>query len=361
MDYRLLKAYEGILSGKADQTNPYTSLSQIYEASRTPKQQVPSQQVPATRQATNKYPNEQYNSVIRKALKIKQAQNLPEPIGTYKLPSSVGIIPILPEDQKYFRILFDLAPPTQKGTSSKSSGNGEIALYWLLGKNSIVNDNRGKGTGEKLEADAPDLLINGKGLEVKSYPSINSIALGKFKNDKENRNLLAILLGVDVLFTKNPFTQKIATGTASKKDRPVTVDVFNPSEIENAFKTFDVIYNWLNATVKQLPPQITQMLTAIYNQMNFLVQGVVGDNSKKALPNSAEMTGLLLKRFAAVKFAKKPGWGGYIANVKPSATEIEIVRVDQNKFNSKDSAFFREHIASASGEVHVSNLFELFR
>lgn len=352
MDYKLKNVYLKTLIGDNSEFKKTETLKDLYEAVKRNKIQSPS--LPTTNKknfiSNSNYATEDYNNVI-----INKFGKIPKVNGNYIVGTGYKQFQIDPKDLQIFQELYPLTPPKAGSTiATKGSGNGEIALYWILGKSHKVEDNRATKTTDSTRTDAPDLKINGnQGIEVKAYKSINTIKLGKFKDDKKNRNLLSILLGVDVLFSDNPFSK-----SANQKDRPVTVDVFNPKEIKNAWFVFIKVYNWLmqaQNTFQQSMPFINNFIS----QMQVLTNELGFKNTQQISANSADvLTGLLLKEFAKTKLSGKPGWGGYIANVNP--TFFETIHVDENKFNKTDANFFEKNISSGSGEIQISNLTTLF-
>ena len=376
MDYNLAKIYEAMLQGKEIEDSSIRSLSQIYEASLNSKPApsaptsaptvpsaptsaptVPSAPISAPTAVSGNYQNKEYNDII-----IRELRSLIPPNKVYGLET--GTVNLDKPDYDNFIKLY-----SSKGANDTSTGKGEIALYWLFGKANKVNNNQGglNGIGEK-SLDAPDLMFNDSQLvEIKSYPSLKDAVLGKFKKDKENRNLLSILLGTHILasVTKKDF---------SDKERPVTVDVFNPQEIQTAFANFITLQNFfataspntLNAIrinfsfIKTMEDQIHFLCDSIYPKIG------VGENAKstynpqKPVPNDPKnMCELLLKKFAMTKLEKKPGNGGLIINVstKPSRT-VEIVKVDFSK--TKKGFDYSKNVSATSGELKISNLNELF-
>lgn len=357
MDYRLTKIYESMLRGESFSNQAPNSLLEMAKKVLPSPITDPTPAPATTPQApvisgTGHYTNKSYNDTI-----IDLLGEIPEVAGNYTLGTTSNLT-IHPVD----KVILDQLYHTTDG--SKGTGNGEIAIYWLFGKNYFVYDNRGQRDGEgNLTADAPDLrmsLTSGGNpthglVEIKSYNNLNEISLGKFKDDKSNRYLLSILLGVHVLFSAT----KLDFG---KKDRPVTVDVFNPNEILTAFKDFKTLHNVfvVNKSLFDNFPANT-FLSQMTDQLNHLTKKIIpGYETGPIKETEAELTNLLLKEFALSKLRKKPGMnGGCIINISKNAKRnIEIIQTNKNYNTSFD---FSSNVASSSGELKIKNLLNLFQ
>ena len=93
-----------------------------------------------------------YDRIIAKVLTGTEDGEIPEPSRVYTVGKPVNLSG---EDEQIFFKLYPISPPkSDKGidsAGSKGSGNGEIAMHWLLSKGHTVEDTRG--------SDNPDLLI----------------------------------------------------------------------------------------------------------------------------------------------------------------------------------------------------------
>jgi len=357
MDYNLKKLYEKIAKGETIPSKVF-SLSQVYEMTNAANTDKTLQSTPHSTPNivqptpnTGRYTNKSYNEAIAKAL-----GKIPQVAGNYILHTTSNL-QLDPADKKVVDDLYNVSD------GSKGTGNGEIAIYWLFGKNYFVYDNRGQKDGQgQVTADAPDLRMSEtsggdptQGLvEIKSYANLNEISLGKFKDDKSNRYLLSILLGVDVLFGATKFN-------FGKKDRPVTVDVFNSNEILAAFKNFKILHDAfvVNQSVFANFPA-NNFLRQITDQLDHLAGEIIPDYQTGSIKQTeAELTNLLLQEFALSKLRKKPGMnGGCIINIsKKNDHKIEII---QTKANYNSSFNFFENVASSSGELKIKNLLNLF-
>ena len=246
--------------------------------------------------------SELYNKIITNKL-----GSLPIPIGDYELGKNVNVSG---EDAKIFKELYPISPPKKGSTDdvgSKGSGNGEIAMYWLLSKNYNVQDSRKGGD--------PDLLINGSiGLEVKSYDS-DRMALGRFGSDKENIELLNSIFGLYSLITTLEHKQlnKASALNFSSKE---LIEAFK--ELSN-FSKEDKLRELDFPIIKNMYDNIDKVLLQL------------GIESHDFSPEdaSAEMFRKLLLK----KLTTKPGLNGFIVNIDINGN-IEYHEVTEKKINA---------------------------
>lgn len=327
MDFRLTKIYEALLSGNMDYNSPHESLSQVYEASRvkSSNKPAPSTVKPSVVAAASDYD---------KLIKVTIGKSNFYPKQKYKIGKSIIISDR--SDQQNFRKLFSLKPPTQKGDpNTGGSGKGEIALYWLFHQNYKIVDNRDSDKADLLVSASPEKDI---GIEVKSLPG-NSLKLGKFKNQTENRTILSLALGIFALFKSLP-----------GKTRPISVDVFNGSEIQSAFEVVWELDKLLAAFVKNHPkvvstlPPVQTLLTQIQTIKNALGQPTTAE----------EAAGRMLKLLLKTKLERKPGWNGYYYNVFSSG-QITCYKVDETVIDGLTDQQFITGVSATSGELQVNN------
>ena len=146
--------------------------------------------------------------------------------------------------------------------------------------------------------DNPDLNIDGVGVEVKAYDT-NRMTLGKFGSDKANIELLNTLFGLDALVSS------LESKGASKKVSTATN--FNKVDLIN---TFNTLRDFSSSDLRELSDKYS-LIGNIYSKVDSLLQSLNLDSSF----DSEEGAAVLLKQILLIKFAKKPGFGGYMANV----------------------------------------------
>jgi hypothetical protein len=281
-----------------------------------------------------------YNQVIAKSIfgDMTKVSEIPAPVGDYTVGTNFTVDP---KDKQIYTRLFPVTPP--KGevdtdeVGTKGSGNGEIALYWLLSKKYAVKDMRGN--------DNPDLLIDNKiGIEVKAYDS-KKIGLGRFGNQGSNRKLLSVVFGLKALL--DAFTP----GQKPSK-RPPSLDTFNKDEL---IKSFELLLGFENNTeLKQIAHKYSP-LESIYQQINSVITGLdLPQGQFTAVQGAAAMLKLLLK----TKLQKKPGFGGYIANVTPEGN-CSFYLVDETKINELKPETILDNV-NANGATLIVNPHEIF-
>ena len=323
MDYRLKLLYENMLREENPQPSQpsQSTLSNVYKTTKASK--VPMSEV-------------SYEQVISKY--IGDAQ----PLDSYVIGKSTRIQN--PEDLKHYKTLFSVTPPkvgkALDDAGSKGSGNGEIALYWLLKKtHPSIKDNRDSGK--------PDLAanINGTeiGLEVKAYDA-KKIGLGRFADQKQNRNLLSIVFGIKALLS----------GLMSKEfKRPPSLDGFNKEELLNSFEIFAALDK--NDELRNISNNFAP-IREIYRQIDLVKTALHLESDYTTLQGAANM--LLL--FLLTKLRVKPGFGGYMVNVKIGG-EIDYHKIpSEQEIRSIDPNIILNNV-NANGAALLINLDALFK
>lgn len=326
MDHRLKSIYESLLRGEAAPSK-VSSLSQVYEMAKVVKAPKPL-----------KAPTSEisYEQVISKY--IGDAQ----PLDSYVIGKSTRVHN--PEDLKHYKTLFSVTPPkigkTLEDAGSKGSGNGEIALYWLLKKTyPSIRDNRDSGK--------PDLAVNlngtETGLEVKAYDA-KKIGLGRFADQKENRNLLSIVFGIKALLS----------GLMSKEfKRPPSLDGFNKEELLNSFEIFAALDK--NSDLRNISNNFAP-IREIYRQIDSVKAALHLESDYTTLQGAANM--LLL--FLLTKLQVKPGFNGYMVNVKIDG-EIDYHKIpSEQEIRNMDPNVILNNV-NANGAALLINLDALFK
>lgn len=288
---------------------PKRSLSAIYEqvTSGTPEEQPAPEAAPPTAPTPKgkaksikpkkvEVPKVDYDQVIARALGDKYRQ----PKGDYKLGMSGRVEA---SDMELYRMLFPITPPkTGEGVDSvgtKGSGNGEIALYWLLSKNYQVQDNR--------DAGKPDLeVFDGRniGVEVKAYDTAR-MGLGRFGDQRENRALLSIVFGIHALLKEGN-----GSGDNPEKRSAPSIDSFNRHQLTAAFDTIKRLVN--NVDLRDLGTKGFSPIKSIYDQIDSVL-GALDITTPDFTPEegAAKMLSLIL----ITKLKDKPGFNNFIINM----------------------------------------------
>lgn len=255
-----------------------------------------------------------YDNVIRKTLNLKEGEPIPTPKGKYTLKDGTFIEQVSSDDKTIFDKLYNVAPP-KKGEEegeTKGVGNGEVALYWLY-QHSGVETQIGRS------GDDPDLFIAGKGVEVKAYKShTGKIGLGRFGADKENLQLLSVIFGIKAL----------SEVLGSKKE----ASTINPTN----FKGTDLIPAFEQIIDLEKIPDL-EGLAAQYSIFANIKQNIDILNQNLASPKSAlEGAQAMVYKMIESKLSRKPGNGGYLANVLKNGS-IKFFKIDLEKAKSNES------------------------
>lgn len=309
-DYFLNKIYETVLAKNVKQKSSFQTLKEsykaIYEQDQVPKIEPEPEIQTQTQQNLTSFD------------KIISEKNLPKPNGNYDLSKSFRVTDS--QDLKIYQNLYTITPETQGGRAqTKGSGNGETSLYWLFSKNHKVQDGRGE--------DNPDLFVDGKGVEVKAYTaetkkeglkSPNTIKVGKFIKDTENREILSTIFGVTALF-KNILGDDFT--------KTPTVDNWNSSYLIESFKLFLALYNSDLKTIDN------SFIRELYTKLESAVKSLQGFGDISTPEDSAAT---LIKKVILTKLQRKPGDGNFIANTLQNG-QVDIYLVDFNKIRSIDN------------------------
>jgi len=143
--------------------------------------------LPVKEDTINEGPSQEYDAAILDRL---NADVIPAVVGKYRIESGKSFaLPIHPDDKETFEKLY---PET---AGSAIIGKGEIALYWCFNyQESPIKTLDGRG------GDAPDLIIGGERVEVKSYKSHTAqTGLGRWSEFKEGQKVVINLFGIDSL------------------------------------------------------------------------------------------------------------------------------------------------------------------
>lgn len=269
-----------------------------------------------------------YDNVIKKALGLKENEPIPTPKGSYKLSDSTFSVQVNANDKAIFDKLYNVAPP-KKGEEegeTKGVGNGEIALYWLYQySNNTVEVGRA--------GDDPDLFINGKGVEVKAYKShVGKIGLGRFGADKENLQLLSVVFGIKAL-----------SEVLGNKQEKSTI---NPTN----FKGTDLIPAFEQLIQLEKIPDL-ESLASQYSIFSTIKQNIDTLNQSLNSPKDAkEGAQAMAYKMVESKLGRKPGNGGYLANVLKNG-DIKFFKIELDKV--KDNEGLLDNFAVKQSAIYL--------
>jgi hypothetical protein len=255
--------------------------------------------------------DETYDKVIKNALKVEE---IPQVQDNYELGKDVNING---DDAKTFKLLYPVAPPKKdqdvESAGSKGSGHGEIALYWLFNYQNppipaVGNPGRGKA----------DLIVDGKGVEVKAYDS-KSMTFGRIGSDKENIESLNTLFGLYSLLS--------SIDSNSNKDKQANPLRFSEKDLVQAFNTFKDFAN--NESLKELSSDYP-LIASIYKKVNDLSTRLPEDTN---INDAEDAAGALMKLILLRKLKEKIGTEGYIVNVSPNG-DLKYFKVSEESIKN---------------------------
>ena len=240
------------------------------------------------------------------------------------------------EDKKIWVSLWDEAPQAKgTGTANKGVGAGELSLYWLYNySNSNINVTEGR------EGGGADLFFDGIGVEVKAEKSHTAkIGLGRFSDFKEELALLTILFGLNAL-------TKVLT-TKDLEGKIVNPTNFLGKELPQAFESYSRFSNLPNLEELANSFPIFSSIKSNVEQ----VKNYVGDTTDPVIAAGSMLASLLGK-----KLAIKPGYGGYLANLKKEGS-IAFWQISEEKLDNHENVLNYTTIQQSKISLNYSKIF----
>jgi hypothetical protein len=272
-----------------------------------------------------------YDNTIKKVL---GTDTIPTSEQTYEFNNKGGStfsIQVVESDKEVWNKLFNVAPP-KKGEEegeTKGVGNGELALYWLYNYSKS-----GVSVEEGRKGDDPDLFFNGVGVEVKAYSShTGKIGLGRFGADKENLALLSVIFGIDTL------SKTLGGGE--------TLKTINPTN----FKGEDLIPAFAQVLELEKIDDLSGLATR-YPIFKTLKDNIDILNTQLNNPDTPEIAAkaMALKMLTS-KLGRKPGDGGYLANILKNG-DVKFFAINLNKI--KESKALLSNFAAEQSAIYVN-------
>ena len=280
--------------------------------------------------------SEVYDKTIKRALGV---DTIPTSKQKYAFNGKGGAtfsIQVAESDKEVWDKLFNVAPP-KKGEEegeTKGVGNGELALYWLYNYSKS-----GISVEEGREGDDPDLFFNGVGVEVKAYSShTGKIGLGRFGADKENLALLSVIFGINAL------SKALGGGETLKTVNPTN---FTGTDLVPAFtQVLDL------EKIDDLPG-----LAARYPIFKTLKDNIDTLNTQLSNPDTPETAAkaMALKMLTS-KLGRKPGNGGYLANVLKNG-DVKFFAINLNKVEGSEALLSDFAVKQSAIYVNFDKLF----
>ena len=247
------------------------------------------------------------------------------------------------DDLEVWKKLWTVKPKKKTGdkTETLGVGKGELSLYWLYNHSqSPTSGKLAEGRGD----DAPDLWFGGEGtdgVEVKAYGAPNGIIdLGRFGKFRDNLKILNLVFGIKGLAS-------VFDGTI-KDQKQINALSWAGSDLKTAFEEVITFSNVDLEQLSDLYPIFKQFL----DNINF-IESALGDFN-----TAEEGAKLMAKKFVGDKLARKPGWGGHLADMSISGF-IRFWHIDKNRFESYDDILGKATIGASQGamKMHFNKIF----
>jgi hypothetical protein len=267
-----------------------------------------------------------YDKIAAKVLTGDENGEIPQPSRVYSVGKNINLSG---EDERIFSKLYPIAPPKSgkelDTAGSKGSGNGEIAMHWLLSRGHTVVDSRG--------SDNPDLIVDGDiGLEVKAYET-TTMTLGRYGSDKDNIAILGVVFGVSTL-----------VGTFQGGKRTAGTMTFNTPELLEAFKRLS---DFDQSDLRTIAGDYA-LIQNIYNNIDSVKEALNIEGKITPEHGTAEM----LRRLIATKLTKKPGIGGYLVNVSQKGS-IKYTQITQELIDSLSDEQLLKGVSTNQGALNI--------
>lgn len=275
----------------------------------------------------------EYDQIV--AATIGDGKTYPMPHGTYDLGKD-GTVES--SDLANYKALYHKTPKTAAGgESSKGTGHGELAMYWLLQSThkGDVTDNR------TASRDAADLNVGGKTLEVKALGGKKTIPFGRIGNETKALAILNIVFGATSLSTAIENEEFVNDGNSLG---------FKPEQLKAAVRAFDALRT--NKGLQDLETGQNGM-----PKVDFIAQIMARFNAAyKAIgeyKTSEEGAGKLALNLLSRKILSKLGGSGYIVDVTPNGN-MKYYYLDSQDILKADPKKAVDNIVVNQGILHIN-------
>ena len=269
---------------------------------------------------------------------------IPKSKNTYKFTKSTFDEQVKADDLEIWKKLWTIKPKKKTGdqTETLGVGKGELSLYWLYNhSNSSTAGKLAEGRGD----DAPDLWFGGDGtdgVEVKAYGKPNGVIdLGRFGKFRDNLKILNLIFGLKGLAS-------VFDGTV-KDQKQINALSWAGSDLKEAFET---VVTFSEVDLKQLYPEPFPIFEQFDKNIQF-IESALGEFN-----TAEEGAKLMAKKFVGDKLARKPGYGGHLADMSISGF-IRFWHIDKNKFDSYDDILGKATVGASQGamKLHFNKIF----
>ena len=268
---------------------------------------------------------------------------IPKSKNTYKFTKSTFDEQVKPDDLEVWRKLWTVKPKKKTGdqTETLGVGKGELSLYWLY------NHSQSPTAGKLAEGrgdDAPDLWFNGDGIdgvEVKAYGKPNGVIdLGRFGKFRDNLKMLNTIFGVAGL---------AATFDGEVEDqKQKNALTWAGSNLKDAFEQ---VHTLSQVDLEQIAG-IWPIFKDIKSNIDYIETQLGGFQS------SEEGAKKMAFKFIGDKLARKPGWGGHLADMSINGF-IRFWHIDQGRFENYSDILGKATIGASQGamKLHFNKIF----
>ena len=268
---------------------------------------------------------------------------IPKSKNTYNFSKSTFDVQVKEDDLEVWRKLWTVKPKKKTGdqTETLGVGKGELSLYWLYNhSNSSTAGKLAEGRGD----DAPDLWFNGDGIdgvEVKAYGKPNGVIdLGRFGKFRDNLKMLNTVFGIAGLaatFDGNVEDQKQKNALTWAGDN-----------LKNAFEQ---VHTLSQVDLEQIAG-IWPIFKDIKSNIDYIETQLGGFQS------SEEGAKKMAFKFIGDKLARKPGWGGHLADMSINGF-IRFWHINQGRFENYNDILGKATIGASQGamKLHFNKIF----
>ena len=327
--------------GGDDLTKPGTDGMEDSEVEKEKEKQLKSKPKPKPEPESEIEPETgtltEYDELIRDTFGGK----IPKSKNSYNFSKNTFDEQVKADDLEVWKKLWTVKPKKKTGdkTETLGVGKGELSLYWLY--NHSQSSTAGKIT-EGRGDDAPDLFFDGSGVEVKAYGKPNGVIdLGRFGKFRDNLKILNLIFGLKGLAS-------VFDGTV-KDQKQINALSWAGSDLREAFET---VVTFSEVDLEQLYPEPFPIFEQFDKNIKF-IESALGEFN-----TAEEGAKLMAKKFVGDKLARKPGYGGHLADMSISGF-IRFWHIDKNKFDSYDDILGKATVGASQGamKMHFNKIF----
>ena len=315
------------------------SVDEVPEETPEEKPEETPEEKPKEKKPEPETPSNEYDELIASVFEGK----IPKSKNTYNFSKSTFDEQVKKDDLEVWKKLWTIKPKKKTGdkTETLGVGKGELSLYWLYNhSNSITSGKLAEGRGD----DAPDLWFGGDGIdgvEVKAYGKPNGmIDLGRFGKFRDNLKILNLIFGIKGL--ASVFDGKI------EDQKQINALSWDGKNLKEAFESVSALKKVdLEELSKTFP-----IFGTFFKNITFI------DTSLEGFKDAEEGSKKMAFKFIGDKLARKPGWGGHLADMSVNGF-IRFWHIDQSRFESYDDILGKAVVGASQGamKLHFNKIF----